>query len=333
MGTLDTSLPRYLSILKKREEPKYRSARRFRVDFDPTGSFDELMDVHDAAMKAHKGGGSGNGGTSLLDLKVAIASRMLDSCQMCERRCGSARSGGLKGRCGVLEARISSEFLHFGEEPELVPSYTIFFAGCTFECVFCQNSDISQCPGGGERFSPEVIVELISRKGSTARNVNWVGGDPTSNLAYILEVLAHSDTRLAQVWNSNMYLTPWAMDILDGVVDVYLTDLKYGNNACGKRFSKVERYWDVITRNHLLARSQSELIIRHLVLPNHVECCSKPVLDWIAANLENVRVNVMGQYRPMYRASEYPDIAVQLKTIEFLEAKEHARSLGLNLVE
>ncbi len=211
MENLDTALPRYLSILKKKTEPKYLSARRFTVDFDPTSSIDELMDVHNASMKAHKESGSGCGGTSLLDLKVAIASKMLESCQICERRCEAARSSGQKGRCGVLEARISSEFLHFGEEPELVPSYTIFFAGCTFECVFCQNNDISQYPSGGERFSPEVIAELISRKESTARNVNWVGGDPTSNLAYILEVLAHSDTGLAQVWNSNMYLTPWAI--------------------------------------------------------------------------------------------------------------------------
>ncbi|MCK5396650.1 MAG: radical SAM protein, partial [Thermoplasmata archaeon] len=82
-----------------------------------------------------------------------------------------------------------------------------------------------------------------------------------------------------------------------------------------------------------IARQQAEIIIRHLVMPNHVDCCSKPILDWISENLENVRVNIMAQYRPMYQASEYPEINLPLKTLEFLEAKEHALSLGLDLVE
>jgi putative pyruvate formate lyase activating enzyme len=178
-----------------------------------------------------------------------------------------------------------------------------------------------------------VVANLISKKESAARNVNWVGGDPTSNLKFILEVLTSSETNLPQVWNSNMYLTEETMKILDGVIDVYLTDFKYGNDGCGQRLSKVERYWEITTRNHLLACEQAELIIRHLVLPNHVECCSKPILDWIAENLKNVRINVMAQYRPWHQASEYPEISKSLNPSEFLEARNYAYSLGLDLVE
>ncbi len=335
MGILGSALANYISILKKESAPKFKAAKAYLVDYERSMDLEELLELHDKALNHLKGGiaGSGGEGTSLLDLKADIANKMLDSCALCERRCGAARSTGQKGHCGVLEPRITSEFLHYGEEPELVPSYTIFFSGCTFNCVFCQNYDISQYASGGEHFAPLVISELIKRKEPMARNVNWVGGDPTSNLRYILDVLNVSDTQLPQVWNSNMYLTEEAMQLLDGVIDVYLTDFKYGNDECARRLSKVEDYWEVITRNHRLARGQAEVIIRHLVLPNHVECCSKPLLEWIAHNLNDVRVNVMAQYRPMYQAREYPDIARPLKDHEFLEARGYAESLGLDLVE
>ena len=333
MDSLARCLPNYFSILEGREKPKFHALKQFKIDFDPSDNFEQLWGQHEVAMKNFnaKEGGSGQLNLNLLDLKIALANRMLDSCIFCERKCNANRIAGNRGKCDVLEARISSEFLHYGEESELVPSYTIFFSGCTFQCVFCQNHDISQYASSGEHFAPSIVAELIDKK--EARNVNWVGGDPTSNLPFILEVLAHTDTSMPQVWNSNMYLTQESITILDGVIDVYLTDFKYGNSKCGQRLSKVENYWEIITRNHSIARQQAEVIIRHLVMPNHMDCCSKPIFDWIAENLENVRVNVMAQYRPMYQASEYPEINQPLKTLEFLEAKEHALARGLDLVE
>lgn len=343
MEDIEAALPDYIAILRKEREPKFKALKSYPINFDAAESFEELMKVHQTALHRFKSGEpaqnaggespTDEGGQSLLDLKLALADKMLKACKLCERRCGVDRTTGQKGRCGVLESRISSEFMHYGEEPELVPSYTIFFSGCTFECVFCQNYDISQYPSRGEFFSPEVVADIIKRREPSTRNVNWVGGDPTSNLKFILEVLTRSDTRLPQVWNSNMYLTEETMRLLDGVVDVYLTDFKYGNSKCAKRLSKVKDYWEVVIRNHLFARAQAELIIRHLVLPNHFDCCSKPVLDWIAANLDNVRVNVMAQYRPVYHASDYPEISKPLKSADFLKARNYACSHGLNLVE
>jgi putative pyruvate formate lyase activating enzyme len=325
------SLARYFSVLDGRSEPLFSALKEFRVDFRPDSDSGALWKLHGIALKAMKSGKAGKGKLNLLDLKIALSNRMLDSCALCERRCLAHRASGARGRCNVLEARIASEFMHYGEEPELVPSYTIFFSGCTFECVYCQNHDISQYASGGEHYGPGVVAEMIGRR-RDARNVNWVGGDPTSNLPFILEVLAHSETNLPQVWNSNMYLTPESMALLDGAVDVYLADFKYGNDDCARRLSKVDRYWEVVTRNHLLAGEQAEIIIRHLVLPNHVECCSKPVLGWIASNLRNVRVNVMDQYRPAYLAGEYPEISRPLRETEYVEAREHAVSLGIELV-
>ena len=265
-----------------------------------------------------------------LSAKAEDASRILSSCVLCERRCSVDRTAGEKGFCGVLSPKISSEFLHLGEEPELVPSYTIFFSGCTFSCVFCQNWDISQNPGGGAEISAETLAKMINRV--SARNVNWVGGDPTPNLAYILEVLTLVEKNIPQVWNSNMYLTEESLALLDGVVDVYLTDFKYGEGECAIRYSNAPDYWSIVTRNHLEARHQAEVIIRHLMLPGHIECCTKPILSWISENLSGVRVNIMDQYRPEYKACDFPELNHRIDTNEFREALDYGRKLGLNLV-
>jgi len=245
-----------------------------------------------------------------LDGKIEAARTLSSPCHLCEKACGALRNEGKRGSCGVLEPLISSEFLHFGEEPELVPSHTVFFAGCNFSCAFCQNWDISQQPEGGAAIAPTALADRIMRGGGI--NVNWVGGDPTPGLPYILTVMARMkrlDIRLAQVWNSNMYMSIEAMDILAGVVDVYLSDFKYGNDRCAKLLSGADRYFEVVSRNHLLAASQCEILLRHLVLPGHVECCTKPILDWVAANIpvKILRVNVMDQYHPDFMVLENPE--------------------------
>ena len=271
--------------------------------------------------------------------KLRRAGALASPCSLCERKCGADRKGGKAGVCGVLGSRVSSEFLHFGEEPELVPSHTIFFAGCTFKCAFCQNYDISQEPARGVEIAPAELANRIARGGGI--NVNWVGGDPTSNLEYILLVMKELralDLNIAQVWNSNMYMSEEAMAVLDGVIDVYLSDFKYGNDRCAKRLSGADRYFEVVSRNHRIASEQCEILLRHLVMPGHVECCTKPVLDWVSANMpnESLRVNVMDQYHPDFMVlrenEKYPELGRRLKMPEFLEAYEYARKLGLDLV-
>ncbi|MEM2974410.1 MAG: radical SAM protein, partial [Candidatus Micrarchaeia archaeon] len=120
----------------------------------------------------------------------------------------------------------------------------------------------------------------------------------------------------------------------DGVVDVYLSDFKYGNDECALRLSSLPNYFRIISRNHMLAGKQADLLIRHLVMPNHIECDSKPILDWITENLDNnVRVNIMSQYRPEYKALEYSDINRRLNREEYFSVLEHARKIGLWNIE
>jgi putative pyruvate formate lyase activating enzyme len=113
---------------------------------------------------------------------------------------------------------------------------------------------------------------------------------------------------------------------------VYLTDFKYGNDRCAQRLSKIDGYTSIVQRNHRLAYTQGEVIVRHLVMPQHGPCCSKPLLQWIKENIPNVLVNIMPQYRPCYHANEYEEIAQPVLKEEYLKIREYAETLGLFLV-
>lgn len=268
---------------------------------------------------------------SYLDLKIQIAEKMFQHCNYCEKACGIDRRYE-KGECAVDVPLISSEFLHVGEEPPLVPSHTVFFAGCNFNCVYCQNWDISQDPDTGLMLDDKdlaLIIENRRRQGS--RNINFVGGDPTPHLLYILRTMKLVRENIPVVWNSNMYLSTEAMYLLDGFADLYLTDFKYGNDKCAQRLSGVSKYMEVVGRNHKMAFNAGEMIIRHLVLPNHVECCSKPLIKWISENLGlEVVLNIMGQYRPVYQAKKYEDISRLPLPSEIGEVVQYAQNLGFN---
>lgn len=265
-----------------------------------------------------------------LGKKIKSAEGILKNCRFCERRCGVNRLKGQRGYCRVLEPRIASEFLHWGEEHELIPSYTIFFSGCTFRCVYCQNWDISQYPQRGSYIKPKTLANMISS--TKGLNVNWVGGDPTPNIHYILQVLDNLDRNIPQIWNSNMYLTEEAMGLLDGVIDVYLTDFKYGNDRCAERLSDAKNYTKIIKRNHMLSEDQCEVVIRHLVLPGHLECCTKPILRWISENMKNPAVNIMDQYHPEYKAMEYEELRKKTGPEEYNQAVDFGRELGLSIL-
>ncbi|MEM2890051.1 MAG: radical SAM protein [Candidatus Hadarchaeum sp.] len=342
-----SALYRYFAVMEKKLPARFQVCKHVDVGVDLSSDTDDLWQAHAQGLKELRAILSkldsnqleletlNKPKISLLDLKIELARRILKSCRFCERRCGADRVAGEKGTCGVGEtSRISSEFMHHGEEPELVPSYTIFFSGCTFKCQYCQNWDISQYPEEGVPVSPTSVARLIENAAEEgARNVNFVGGEPTPNLPTILEALKLCQANIPSVWNSNMYLSLESMELLSGTQDIYLADFKYGNDKCAQRYSKVPRYFEIVARNHLLAFKDAELIIRHLVLPNHVECCTRPVLKWIADNLGfMVRVNIMDQYRPCYRADHFEEINRHLTREEFSKALGIAEEVGLRNV-
>ncbi|MEM4718181.1 MAG: radical SAM protein [Desulfurococcaceae archaeon] len=319
-------LSHYHSVMKNEKPARFIAAKYMGIDVNPYSrdlSIGELWRIHDKASNEFVKfyGDISNDGIkiierlekprySYLDAKISIAYRLMSPCRICERKCGALRLQGKPGICTVdKEIIVHSYFHHMGEEAPLVPSGTIFYGGCNFKCVFCQNYDISQVrPRDGERLTVQELAAVqyyLRRKG--ARNINHVGGDPTPHLPFIFESFKYLDVNTPQLWNSNMYMTEESMKLLEDVIDIWLPDLKYGNNECAWRLSKVRNYWEIATRNIKRAHDTSDIIIRHLVLPNHFECCTRPVLEWIATNTPRALVNIMEQYRPEHIVAKYPN--------------------------
>jgi len=300
------------------------------VSYDQSDSLEQLWNIHTTAMQKHEVIKEVPD-QSLLDLKIEIASQLFSDCIFCEHRCHVNRMEK-SGKCGITHSSIASEFLHHGEESFLIPSHTIFFSGCNFECVFCQNYDISQYQKGLhlDPFQLGKRINTTYEHGSC--NVNWVGGDPTPHILFILETINQLDIPLPQIWNSNMYCSEETMRLLDGIIDVYLTDFKFGNDECARQLAHISNYFHVVKRNHLVAQKQTDVLIRHLVLPNHTTCCSKPILSWIATNMPNTLVNIMDQYRPSYKASSIPSLNINCPDSSVEHIKSFARSLDVTLI-
>ena len=176
-------------------------------------------------------------------------------------------------------------------------------------------------------------VEDLAEKG--CRNINMVGGDPTPYVWHWLETFNRVRKPIATVWNSNSYYSLETAKLLAGFIDLYLLDFKYGNDRCAEEISNAPGYWEAATRNHLYAKKHGELIIRVLVLPEHNECCTRPLLQWVHDNLGPMtRVNLMFQYRPEWKGKERSELSRRLNSDEIAEARRIAEEIGLkNLVK
>jgi putative pyruvate formate lyase activating enzyme len=344
---LRKSLARYFAVSQNKKPAKFQISKKVAAEFDSTHSLEELWKQHtDSTAQFQTLEHQIDSGKNLsdipqpqksyLDLKIEIADRILQNCHFCNRKCGVNRTAGEKGFCGCGKTIVvSSIFPHLGEEPELVPSGTIFTMGCTMRCLHCQNWAISQWAEDAAEYSPEKLArEVANLRLEGCRNVNLVGGDPTPWLPLWLQTFKHVAVNVPVVWNSNSYYSPETAELLAGFADVYLLDFKYGPGDCAKRLSEAPDYWKICTRNHLSAKRYGELLVRVLVLPGHLECCTKPILDWIAKNLGvETRVNLMFQYRPEWRAHEAAELRRRLTASEMEQAVRLAEAAGLvNLV-
>jgi len=335
-----SSLGRYLAEVENKLPASFLISKRVSADLSPS-SEGELWGSHSEALESFRSLRRSISSLeqlgkvvspNILDLKIRIAEHVMRHCCLCERRCGVDRLGGEKGACRAgVDLEISSMFNHYGEEPELVPSFTVFTMGCSFHCLHCQNYTISQWIERGTKMSSQEVareIDIARRNGS--RNLNCVGGNPDQYLYAWLNVFSRLTENVPVVWNSNAYYSEEEAELLRGVVDVYLLDFKYGNDRCAKDISNVDDYFRIVSRNHLMAFRDAELIIRILVLPGHLDCCLKPITNWISHNLEpNVRVNLMWQYRPEWKAHERKELTRRLTDREKLESMKIAKQAGL----
>ncbi|TFF89655.1 MAG: pyruvate formate lyase-activating protein, partial [Promethearchaeota archaeon] len=306
-------LSRYKSILNKKKPAKYLIFKKIPIDIDLENSSDEFLWKTHNKIKEQVINGEylkefsnkkniTHDNFSYLDLKIELLKRIIENCHLCERNCGVNRLRNDKGYCKVPKfGKIYSAHLHFGEESPLVPSGTIFFTGCTFSCCFCQNFDISTNPDSGHPINPKKLAAYANSlaRDEGAKNINYV--TPLPHTYVIVKSMKFQRINVAQLWNSNHYCSEDCMHIISDLFDIWLPDFKYGNDQCALELSNAPNYWKTITRNHkIIYDAKGEIIIRHLVMPGHIECCTKPILKWIAENIPKVLVNVMGQYRPAH---------------------------------
>ncbi len=283
--------------------------------------------------------------------RVREALGLLQNCQVCPHQCGVNRLAGEIGRCHTGRyAIVSSYGPHFGEEAPLTGingSGTIFFTNCNLKCIFCQNYTISQL-GEGSAVTKEGLARimlLLQQRG--CHNINLVS--PTHVVPQILEaveIAVNSGLNIPLVYNSGGYDSTQTLKLLEGIVDIYMPDMKYCDDSTSERLSGVKDYTSInqnavkemhrqvgdlqIDEQGIAVRG---LLIRHLVLPCGL-AGTKRVVKFIAQEVSrDSYINIMSQYHPCYKAFEVPELSRRLSREEFLEAIKQAQEAGLHRLD
>lgn len=273
-----------------------------------------------------------------LHAAAAAAARHLDDCLLCPHGCGTARRNAT-GVCRVGKTSyIASEMMHMGEEKLLQPAHAIFFSGCTATCTFCAAARFAFRPTYGVAVTPaQLAARIRQRRHEGARAVCFIGGDPTPHIPFILATLVQLDEPrgLPTVLNSNFYVTSHALTLLAPAIDLYLPDLKFGPESgpdgCGERLGGMPDYWPVVTGNIRRVRAAGKrTIVRHLLMPGHLECCTRPVLAWLADQPE-IEVSLLTQYLAPTQGKDAQGRRIARGEIE--AARALAQAHGLRLVE
>jgi putative pyruvate formate lyase activating enzyme len=321
---------------------------------------------------------------------------------LCEHRCGVDRAAGELGFCKAsAAANVFRHRIEYGEELELIPSHLFYLSGCDLRCRFCIAGINAFDPSRGIPLTSEFFNQTVEwGRERGARNIQWVGGEPTIHLPAILDVMSRCPRLPPVVWKSDFHGTPQAFEMLQGAVDVYVADYKFGNDQCARRLAGIEDYTGIIQRNLKIVAAQSDesvqsgfqapnllspppvfrgrvregvacnsqrsaptptlprstggggkreraialsdesrqtrhprLIIRHLLLPNHAECCYRPIVQWLRENLPRVPLSLRDSYLPSWRSSRFSDLAGPLDPLDSSRAFALADRLGLTVIQ
>ena len=285
--------------------------------------------------------------TGELEEKSIALAGLLSNCDICPRKCGVDRIAGDVGICGVGErVWVSSYGPHQGEEDPVRGvngSGTIFFSGCNLNCLYCQNADISQKLTGMEISIRELANLMLELQGMACHNINLVS--PTHVVPQIAEAIylaAVDGLTLPIVYNSGGYDSLQTLQYLDGIIDIYMPDMKYSDEKVGRDFSNIPSYPAVNQAAVLEMHRQvgdlklsgdgvaeRGLLIRHLVLPNGL-AGSQQVLRFLAEKISvGTYLNIMDQYSPAYQAYRKIDINRRITRAEYMDIIHYAESLGM----
>jgi len=286
-----------------------------------------------------------------LSRRVDAAYTRLESCDVCPLRCGVDRTRDELGVCKTGEfAQVSSYGPHSGEERPLSGwrgSGTIFFARCNLRCVYCQNADISQLAAGQEVSLTELAEVMLELQAGGCHNINLVSpSHVVPQILAALEIAAQQGLTLPLVYNTGGYDSLETLALLDGVVDIYMPDMKYGDSDLAFKYSRIKDYPQLnqaavremqrqvgdlqIDADGLAVRG---LLVRHLVLPGGL-ASSEVVFKFLAEQVsKNVYLNVMAQYHPAFHARDFPELNQSIRPEEYREAFALAKQFGLTRLD
>ncbi len=270
----------------------------------------------------------------------------LEKCEICPHNCKVNRAQGQIGRCRCNDKiKIALVSTHEYEEPCISGkngSGTVFFSNCNLNCIYCQNYDISQLGKGREITIEELADIFLKQQAKGVNNINLV--TPTMYAYHIIEAIKiarKNGLNLPIIYNTNGYEKVETIKALDGYIDVYLPDIKYYSDILSKKYSNVDKYFEIATKaiKEMYKQVgqatfnedgiiQKGVIIRHLVLPNHLQN-TKHILKWIKENLGDIYVSIMAQYFPTYKAKGDSLIGRKLTKKEYKEIENFLYTLDL----
>jgi len=283
-----------------------------------------------------------------LDERIEKLMAILNECNLCPRACGVNRNRGETGYCNSdNHLVVSSVQPHYGEEDVLVGTYgsgTIFLTNCNLGCLYCQNYDISHQSYGRRVTEEELALSMINLQKRGCHNINFVTPTHyTLQIVKALKIAIENGLHIPLVYNCGGYESRSTIALLDGIVDIYMPDMKYSDAEPAERYSNAPDYFevckeavkemhrqvgDLIVDNRGIA--VRGLLIRHLVLPDGLAGSAK-VFEFIATELSKESyVNIMVQYRPMYKAYEYKELNRGVTMSEYKEALDSAKAWGLH---
>ncbi|MDX1778179.1 MAG: radical SAM protein [Thermodesulfobacteriota bacterium] len=286
--------------------------------------------------------------TGELQKRISLLKDILTKCELCPRRCQVNRLEGELGFCRAgAELMISSAFPHFGEEAPLVGSKgsgTIFCTHCNLRCIFCQNYDISH-QGNGETISPEQLARyMLALQERGCHNINFV--TPTHYLPQIMASLPYGidlGLHIPLVYNCGGYESVEVIKLLEGVIDIYMPDVKFADRIVAEKYADAPDYPEVVKAVlHEMHRQVGDLtinewgiaerglLIRHLVMPQGL-AGTRDLMHFIASEISSDSyVNIMNQFRPEYKSCNFPELNRGISLREYREAITYARTEGLS---
>lgn len=268
--------------------------------------------------------------------RIGKAEAALRDCRICSRLCGVDRMAGPAGRCGAgPEPRIFSAQVEVGDEWEIIPAFAIALSGCNMRCSFCITGDESWHPSRGRPLEASAVAAraAASMHAGQAQSLLVLGGEPTVHLPWLLRLVAAMPDAARLVLKTNGLSTKPARELLGGLFNTWIIDFKFGGDACAESLSHTPRYLDAIQETLLWAAAEPlTLIVRHLLLPGHIDCCWRPIAAWLAECLPQVKVSLRSSYWPSWRAVSRAPLDRPLAASELAVALEIAQKFNLRLV-